>query len=112
MTPKTDSMYRGDVRSMTFTIVNPDGTAADLTGKRLIFTARTKRGTSTYAFQKTTSSGITVSDPTSGIAVMAILAADTSSYDRSVTLAYALTVDDNPGNQETVATGNLNIEVP
>lgn len=113
MTPKTDTIYRGDEREATITVVNPDGTPTNLTGKRMIFTARTKRGTNSYAFQKSsTTGGIVINDPLLGIATMTILEGDTSSYDRNVSLAYSITIDNNPGAQITVATGNLNVEVP
>ena len=113
MTSNPQSMYRGDERTMTFTIVNPDGSAANLTGKRLIFTARTSRGSASSAFQKSSADGgIVVSAPLTGIATMVIDEADTSGYTQSITLAYSLTVDDNPGNKVTVATGSLIVEVP
>jgi hypothetical protein len=106
-------MYRGDEREMTFSVFNPDGTAANLTGKRLIFTARTQRGTTTFSFQKTTADGgIVVSTPLTGIATMTIEESDTSGFTQTITLAYTLTVDDNPGSKVTVATGTLVVEVP
>ena len=112
MTPTTSTMYRADVREMTITIRNPDETPADLTGKRVLFTARTRRGSSAHYFQKSSDGGgIVISDPESGVCVMTIEAADTSSLDRTIALAYSVTVDNNPGQQITVATGQLVVEV-
>lgn len=76
------SIRRGDNRTFTHTITRSAGgvaAAVDLTGATLSFTVKTDAYTSTAVITKTIGSGITVSAPATGVAVTAILPANTSS---------------------------------
>lgn len=104
----TLTMTRGDVREFIITVKDPDGTATDLTGKRLTFTAKLDRNSSDVYIQRfSTDSGIVVSAPLTGIGVMTIESADTDNLPNNSTLVWGIRLDDNTANPVTVATGQL-----
>jgi hypothetical protein len=104
----TLTMTRGDVRDFTITVKDPDGSATDLTGKRLTFTAKLDRNSDTAYIQRfSTDSGIVVSDPTTGIGIMTLESADTDNLPNNSTLVWGIRLDNNPGSPITVATGTL-----
>lgn len=71
-------MYRGDDRSITLTIKEPNGTATDLTGASLWFSVW-NAARSSRLFTKTVGAGITIETPaTAGIATVVIANANTS----------------------------------
>jgi hypothetical protein len=72
------TMVRGDTRTFTITVKNPDGSAYDLTSCFLWFSVRQYVGASGYVFQKTLGNGITVDDPLTGVATVTVDPTDTA----------------------------------
>lgn len=106
----TLSITRGDVRQITITVRNVDGTVLNLTAKRLIFTAKLDRDLAAYVFQKSSATGgIIITTPSTGIATMSIFEADTSSLNNGTVLQCVIRLDDNPGNPVTIYQGTLTI---
>jgi hypothetical protein len=104
----TLTMARGEVREFTITVKDPDGSATNLTGKRLTFTAKLDRNSSDVYIQRfSTDSGIVVSAPLTGIGVMTIETADTEDLPNDTTLVWGVWLDDNTANPRKVDGGQL-----
>lgn len=81
MSGESLEIYRGDDRSITLTITEPNASATDLTGVDLWFSVWSADNTSRI-IDKDTVAGITIESPaTAGIATVAIANADTASLD-------------------------------
>ena len=109
-------MVRGDQRDVIVPVVQVTGTstsAANLTGKRVIMTAKYDYTDSdaNAVFQKTTGGGgIVVATATNGTATVTIDSDDTSGLPAMVTkLFWDVQVDDNPGAPVTVDKGVLTV---
>lgn len=106
----TLDMFRGDDREFTLTLTE-DGLPMNLTGATLRFTAkRSINDPDTAAvITKTVGSGITIdADPTSGIVVVALLAADTADVTRQTVLVWDVQVV-RGGKTRTVVAGTLDV---
>lgn len=107
----TLTMTQGDVRQGTITIRDPDGTPTDLTGKRVILTAKLSRDQAAYKFQKSSAGGgIVIADPETGVGVFNIEESDTENLTDGTSLVIVIRVDDNPGNPVTVYKGTLVVD--
>jgi hypothetical protein len=73
------TMTRGDTRTFTVTVTNPDGSVYDLTGCEVWFSARLAPGVSPYVFMKQTGNGVIIPDPLLGVANVKVEPADTLS---------------------------------
>lgn len=109
-------MVRGDQRDVIVPVVTVSGTttsAADITGKRVIMTAKWEYDDTDAeaVFQKTTGGGgIVVATATNGTATVTIDSTDTSDLPPSVVkLFWDVQVDDNPGAPVTVDRGILTV---
>ena len=86
------------------------GNPLDLTGAGLWFTAKTSPAATTMLFRKTLGTGITVTDPTSGIGLIQLAPSDSSGLEsRQVQLYFDLEVEQ-AGAVYTVAAGRLVVE--
>ena len=101
----TLTMTRGDERSLSIAVTDSGGSAYNLTGKRLLFTARHKATT----ISKTTVSGITVTNAAGGLATVLLSPSDTSGFADRVVLACDLQTDDNPASPVTLASGTITV---
>lgn len=101
-------MTRGDRATYRITLTNEDdGSALDLTGMGVTFTARRRPGDD-VVLQKTDGDGITVdADPTTGIATLVIDPADTIGFDAPLTLRWDVQVDDGADDVRTPLRGSL-----
>lgn len=103
------SMFRGDDREFTFTLTE-DGGPMDLTGADVRFTAKSNvsRDDDAAAISKSTVAGVAIdADPTTGICVVTVNAADTEDLGGTV-LEYDLQVT-RGGKTRTVARGRLTV---
>jgi hypothetical protein len=108
---QTLTMSRGNVRTIRIRVFNSDGTAADLTGKRLIFTAKESPTSGSNLISKSSATGgITISSPATGVGTMQLASADTSSIGIGSNLTCSIVMDDNPGNEVTIYKGIMAIE--
>lgn len=102
------TMYRGDDRDFTITATE-DGSPLDLTGATVRFTAKRDAVDADDAavIAKTSDTGIAIDeDPTTGVAVITIEAADTEDLRASATLVYDVQVT-RGGRTLTVLAGHL-----
>lgn len=105
------NMKRGDTLSFTLTVTQ-SGAAYNLTGASIRMTAKWAYGDADNAavFTRTIGSGITVASPATGIATVALTAANTSSLPANpVQLVYDIQVTDSSGNIFTVVDGLLTV---
>ena len=103
-------MYRGDDREFTLTLTE-DGAPMDLTGATVRWTARVRAGDADTVIAKTSSAGIAIAnDPTTGVAVLTIDAADTSGFAGRRDLVWDVEVT-RGGKTRTVLTGVLRVLV-
>jgi hypothetical protein len=106
------SMYRGDDREFTLTLTE-DGAPMDLTGATLRFTAKHSAGDADVdaVVAKETGAGIVIdADPETGIAVVTVDAADTTSLGGFTRLVYDVEVT-RGGSTRTVLAGRLDVLV-
>lgn len=111
MTTKLE-MYRGDDREFTLTLTE-DGAAMDLTGASLRFTVKRVASDADLdaVITKTTAAGIVIdADPTTGIAVVTVDAADTTDLARTTTLVWDVQVT-RGGKTRTVLAGTLLVRI-
>jgi hypothetical protein len=71
------NLFIGEDRSLDFTVVDANGTAVDITSYGLEWVMRERAASATADITKTTSSGITLTDPTNGVCRVAIADTDT-----------------------------------
>lgn len=108
------SMIRGDTMVMSMTIVN-DGIPQDITGGTFWFTAKNRLSDEDTAavFEKTNGDGITLTDPTHGVARIELVPADTEdmviSDSRGVNLYWDIQYKNVGGKVYTVARGLLTV---
>jgi hypothetical protein len=100
-------MASGDTRTLTFTVRDDGGAVVDLTGATLKWVLG-KNPRASADITKTTSSGITVSSPTTGVAVVTISASDTTDLDG--VYYHELQVTDSSSRVVTVAKGRATID--
>lgn len=101
------TITRGDERTLTAT-VTLNGSAQDLAGKALTFTAKRSANGSTV-FSKTIGAGIAVTNVAGGLASILISPSDTSGFADQVTLACDLQMTNNPGSPVTLDSGTLTV---
>lgn len=105
------SMTRGDTLQFTLTVTQ-SGAAYNLTGCSIRMTAKYDPTDldASKVFVRTVGSGITVASPTTGIAAVALTAANTSSLPAApVNLYYDIQVTDGSSNIFTVVSGTLQV---
>lgn len=105
-------MTRGDTKEFTATCTKEsDGSATDLTGCTLWFTAKySTSDADPGVFQKKTGGlGITVAAPTTGVCLITISPADTSGIPGEGWLEYDLQVKDTLGKPQTFVRGRLHV---
>lgn len=105
------SMTRGDTFSFTLTVTQ-SGAVYNLTGCSIRMTAKYDPADvdASKVFVRTIGSGITVASPATGIAVVALAAASTSSLPAvPVPLFYDIQVTDGSSNIFTVVSGTLTV---
>lgn len=102
------TIYRGNSKDIRDTVTNADSTAADLSGATVTFELKKRRTDDTALVTKTSSSGITVSTPSSGIFVVNLLDADTDLAPGRY--FYSAKVTDALGKTTTVSTGDIVIK--
>lgn len=101
---------RGDDHTFAIAVTNPDGTATDITGATLRWTAKTNLGdTDAQAVMVKTSltppgSGITIDTPTSGLASLIFVPSDTLAFLKETQLFYDLQITSG-GKTETIDSG-------
>lgn len=104
------TMVRGDTASWDIACTLEDGSAVDLTGATIYFTAKKSHADADSAavFQKSTSDGIAVTDAANGKCRVTLTSADTSGLSTyAVTLYVDLEVVEADGNVATAAVGTL-----
>ena len=74
------TITRGDERTLSVAVLNPNGTPANLTGKRVLWAAKRHPSETAVVSKSSTAGGITVTDAANGLATVTILPADTSGY--------------------------------
>jgi hypothetical protein len=101
---------RGDTNEYDVTVTR-DGSALDLTGATLKFTAKRSMDDSDLqaVFQKTIGSGIVVTDEPGGLATLTVDPADTSSLPAPRSFHYDLELTESDGRVTTVAIGQLRL---
>ena len=106
------TLHRGDTEVYTISLTNDAGTALDLTGLTITFTAKRRPTDSDLdaVLSKSTADGIVVDDdPTTGIAVLTIDPADTEDLTDLRSLYWDIQVDDGAGDVRTPLLGLLAI---
>jgi hypothetical protein len=75
------TITRGDSKTFTLTLRNPDGSALNPTGMDVTFTAKRSRwdADADAVFQKTIGDGLTIADASAGQIAIAFLAEETES---------------------------------
>lgn len=102
------SLYEGDTLNLTIPITDEAGAALDLTGAQLEWVLADSPG-SIPLLTKTTASGITVSNPVTGVAVVGITHADSANL--GGIYWHQLVVTDAFGDVATVTTGAFTVKV-
>lgn len=108
-------MFRGDDTDFTLTFSKIDGTAQDITGWTIWFTAKIAESDADEQakFQKSTAAGagIVLTTPAEGIATVSILEADTSDLRNETVLYYDVQVKDGADKIVTTEKGTLTVQV-
>jgi hypothetical protein len=106
------TMFRGDTAQFQIAVTDVDGHPVNLTGCSLWFTAKidpTSLDAAAQFQKKTPSTGIAITDAANGIAVITMLAADTSSLTGDQTLECDVQLKDGTGAIQTVARGQIKV---
>jgi hypothetical protein len=102
-------MFRGDTRRYAIAVTR-NGSAEDLTGAQLWFTARPANdSTDRYAIAKTIGTGLTVTNPTGGLVTLQIDPADTAALSlvAPMTFVYDVQLKTVGNDVETIDSGTL-----
>lgn len=114
MTTENLELRRGDTHVFDLTILNAAGTAMNLTGATVRFTAKNNLSDadgSAVITKISPSSGIVVTDAAGGLARLTLLPADTSSITQERVLYYDVQVTDGSSVVTTVLEGTLAIRL-
>lgn len=103
------TIFRGDTKTLTYTIKDANDAIVDLTGGTAKWEAARSVNSATKDIQKSTSSGIAIMAPTSGILVVTIDPADTASLGVGG-YYHELEFTDASGRVSTVATGRMTLK--
>ncbi len=93
-------IYAGDSKTITLTVLDADGDAVDLTGADVFFAVANEPGATAF-IEKSVGSGVTLTDPTNGVATIAIDPSDTVSVTPS-DYFYDVRVELSTGDRNTV----------
>lgn len=100
-------MYQGDAIDLDFTVYQSDGvTPKDVTGATFTWKSARKLSSDAALVTKTTTSGITVPNPTNGLVKVALASADTAGLTGDYEHELSMTLSGKP---KTVATGKLTV---
>jgi hypothetical protein len=103
-------IVQGDSRTATITVIDPSTNLPfNLTGKRLIFTAKAHQYGAVAFVKSSPGAGITITNAAGGLASMALDSADTLNYADTTILQCSLHMDNNPGNSVALAMGTLRV---
>lgn len=115
------TIYQGKTRKVNIPVLNPDGTAYDLTGATLWFTVKLRSDQSQddvlapiklYRIVGGLGDGITVTLPATGIATIAMTPAQTEPLTIGESYVYDLQVKDTAGDVFTADTDALYVSRP
>lgn len=104
------TLTRGDSRTLSITVLDSDGSAADLTGASIWWTAKRdiNDADADAIISKTVGSGITVTNAAGGLATVTIAPDDwTDAEDSDKHYVWDLQVKSDTGTVTTVASGRI-----